>query len=109
MLVVASGWVVWHLVRHGRRDRVEAALAAGLFAVVVHNFFDFGLETLGVLLPFMAILGTALGRTVKDDRSPKRMLRWPLVATCCAVASSWASPRSRTRASRFFFFFFWGA
>jgi O-antigen ligase len=83
MLVVASGWVVWHLVRHGRRDRVEAALAAGLFAVIVHNLFDFGLETLGVLLPFMAILGTALGRTAKDDKAPKRVPRWPLVAICC--------------------------
>ena len=46
-----------------RRDQIEAALVAALVAVLVHNVVDFGLETLGVLLPFAAILGTVLGRT----------------------------------------------
>src|SRR6185436_14921703 len=31
-------------------------------AVMVHNVVDFGLETLGIQLPFAAILGTLLGR-----------------------------------------------
>ena len=46
-----------------RRDQIEAALVAALAAVLVHNVVDFGLETLGVQLPFAAILGTVLGRT----------------------------------------------
>lgn len=46
-----------------RRDQVEAALVASLVAVLIHNLVDFGLETLGVQLPFVAILGTLLGRT----------------------------------------------
>lgn len=73
-LLVDSGWlmfavivaslalVVRQVVREGRRDRVEAALLAGLLAVTAHNTIDFGLEMLGVMLPFMAILGTVLGR-----------------------------------------------
>ena len=46
-----------------RRDQMEAALVAAVVAVLVHNFVDFGLETLGIQLPFAAILGTLLGRT----------------------------------------------
>ena len=38
------------------------ALAAGLMAVVVHNFVDFGMELLGVALPWYALLGTLVGR-----------------------------------------------
>jgi len=58
MAVVTREW--W---RARRRDQIEAALVASLVAVLVHNVFDFGLETLGVQLPFAAILGTLLGRT----------------------------------------------
>src|SRR5262249_61601908 len=47
----------------GRRDAVEAALVAGVLAVLAHSLVDFGLETLGVLLPFMAVLGTIIGRS----------------------------------------------
>ena len=56
----------WRIVRHGRRDKIEAALVCGLVAVLVHSTVDFGLETLGVLLPFAAILGTVLGRLPAD-------------------------------------------
>ena len=62
LLVAAGTVVVWQIVRRGRRDKTEAALVAGLFAVLVHSTVDFGFETLGVLLPFTAILGTVLGR-----------------------------------------------
>ena len=73
-LLIDSGWLMFavvvvafaaafvQLLRRGRRDRVEAALVAGLAAVTVHSFVDFGLETLGVLLPFMAVLAVLLGR-----------------------------------------------
>ena len=48
--------------KEARRDRVEASLVAGLVAVVAHNLVDFGLETLGILLPFCALLGSVFGR-----------------------------------------------
>ena len=38
-LVSATVLVAWNIVRHGRRDRTEAALVAGLVAVLVHNLF----------------------------------------------------------------------
>ena len=74
-LLIDGGWVFFcssaaavgcrrlaHRTPLARRDKIEAALIAGLFAVLVHSLFDFGLETLGVLLPFAAVFGTVLGR-----------------------------------------------
>ena len=81
-LVSATGLVAWNIFRHGRRDRTEAALVAGLVAVLVHNLFDFGLETLGVLLPFMAILGTTLGRSRSDAATVRGRRQWPLAVAC---------------------------
>jgi tetratricopeptide (TPR) repeat protein len=48
--------------RQRRGDRIELALVSGLVAVGVHNLVDFGLETLGVLLPASVLLGGILGR-----------------------------------------------
>jgi len=62
LIFVGFGLVAWDLFRNSRRDKIEAALLAGLFAVLVHNIVDFGLEIPGVLLPFLAILATVLGR-----------------------------------------------
>jgi tetratricopeptide (TPR) repeat protein len=62
VLVAAMGLAAWLIARRGRRDRVEAALVAGLFAVLAHSLVDFGLETLGVLLPFVAVLAIVFGR-----------------------------------------------
>ena len=85
-LVVASlALVVRELVRHRRRDKIEAAFLAGLFAVVAHSFVDFGLETLGVLLPFVAILGTVMGRcSAAEDSTAPNELALPLAALACA-------------------------
>jgi tetratricopeptide (TPR) repeat protein len=96
-LLLDSGWVMFGLiaaglafvirliVRRGRHDKIEAAFLGGLFAVGAHSVFDFGLETLGVLLPFAAILGTVLGRGAPEsDRSPSRGTV-PLVAATCAA------------------------
>ena len=92
-LLIESGWVltaaltaglvfvVWTLIRRGRRDAIEGALVAGVVAVVAHSFLDFGLETLGVLLPFMAMLGLVLGRANAAGEAlvpPKGT--WPIVA-----------------------------
>jgi tetratricopeptide (TPR) repeat protein len=62
-ILAATVFVGWRIARRGRHDRVEAALVAGLVAVLVHGVVDFGLETLGVLLPFTAVLATVLART----------------------------------------------
>jgi tetratricopeptide (TPR) repeat protein len=81
-LLVDSGWllfgailatvviVVRELVLRRRRDRIEAAFLAGLFAVTAHSFVDFALETMGVALPFAAILGTVLGRGRVPEATP---------------------------------------
>ena len=96
-LLVDSGWllfaailagvalVVREVVRRGRRDRIEAALLAGLFAVIAHSFLDFALETLGLALPFAAVLGTVLGGCHPEKAEPpsKRAV-WALVAVTCA-------------------------
>jgi tetratricopeptide (TPR) repeat protein len=62
-IVAGVGLLAWTIVRYRRQDLVEAALVSGLFAVIVHSFVDFGLETLGVLLPFVTLLGLVLGRS----------------------------------------------
>jgi tetratricopeptide (TPR) repeat protein len=84
LVAAGFGFVAWRLIRHGRRDRVEAALVAGLFAVLVHSCLDFALETPGVLLPFSFILGTVLGRShVAEERSRLSRFKWTVVATAC--------------------------
>jgi tetratricopeptide (TPR) repeat protein len=96
-LLIDSGWplfgailvgvalVVRQLVLRGRRDKIEAALLAGLFAVGAHSTLDFGLETLGVSLPFMTILGTVLGRLrVSQEVPARRKVAWSLVGATCA-------------------------
>jgi hypothetical protein len=96
-LLVDSGWplfllivaavviVVREIVLRGRRDRIEAALLAGLFAVTAHSFLDFGLETLGVALPFAAILGTVMGRCRgAQEASLSRRLTLGIAGLACA-------------------------
>jgi tetratricopeptide (TPR) repeat protein len=80
-ILLATALVVSTIVRNARRDAIEAALLAGLFAVLVHNLLDFGLETLGILLPFLAILGTTLGR-IRVEGAPALSRRWPILALC---------------------------
>jgi len=85
LLLTGVGCIVWQIARRSRRDKTEAALLAGLAAVGVHSLFDFGLETLGVLLPFVAVLATILGRLRPEDDTgaAKRVLAaarsWPIV------------------------------
>ena len=80
--LVDCGWVLFALVvtsfsvaafraaRNGRRDAVENAVCAGLLAVLAHSVVDFGLETLGVLLPFSAVAGTLFGRQRGPESAP---------------------------------------
>jgi tetratricopeptide (TPR) repeat protein len=94
--LVDSGWLffavlgasvallVRQVVREGRRDKVEAALLAGLIAVAAHNTIDFGLEMLGVMLPFMAILGTVMGRSRNPEATTGRWTSRALAAATCA-------------------------
>jgi tetratricopeptide (TPR) repeat protein len=77
----------WRIVRHGRRDKIEAALLGGLFAVLAHGVLDFGLETLGVLVPFAAILGTVLGRLKTAERDAwSARAGWAIAAAGVAFA-----------------------
>ncbi len=85
LILVSAGLVVRQLVRYGRRDKIEAALLAGLFAVLAHSCVDFGLETLGVMLPFLAILATVLGRCAPPDQAEQsRVPAWSLIGVACA-------------------------
>lgn len=73
-----------------RRDYVGAALAAGLAAVLCHNLVDFGLETMGIRLPFAAMAGVLVGRACSraesDDRGPETARRWVTGAVIGTVA-----------------------
>jgi tetratricopeptide (TPR) repeat protein len=88
LLAAAGAFVVWQIVRRGRRDKTEAALVAGLAAVAVHSLVDFGLETLGVLFPFMAVLGTVLGRMRPADAARPRPGLSAWIAATASVALS---------------------
>lgn len=89
LIAAAAAVVAWQIIRRGRRDKIEAALVAGLFAVLVHNTVDFGLETLGILLPFVAVLGAVLGRLRPAAEQPagsSRSTRAPFVLAGVAGA-----------------------
>ena len=66
-IAIAAGVSGWAILRHRRHDRVEAALLAGLAAVLAHSLVDFGFETLGVAVPWMAMLGATAGRLPTGD------------------------------------------
>jgi hypothetical protein len=87
LLASAGVYMAWRIGRKGRHDRVEAALVAGLFAVAVHSTVDFGLETLGVLLPFAAVCGATLARSPAQDEGALRKpaAKWAVVAFACAA------------------------
>ena len=71
ILALALGWLARKVAAVWRRDYVTAALAAALVAVGVHNLVDFGLETMGIRLPFAALAGVLIGRSIgrgDDDR-----------------------------------------
>ena len=78
-IVVGFGALVVHVARRGRRDVTESALIAGIAAVLVHSCVDFGLETLGVLLPFVVVLGTLLGR-MRSPPARNARFKWPITA-----------------------------
>jgi tetratricopeptide (TPR) repeat protein len=104
-LLVDSGWlffvaigaavvlVVREVVLRGRRDRIEAAFLGGLVAIVAHSCLDFALETMGVALPFAAILGTVLGRCRPQDGPsvPRRAVFALVAVTCVSLVFSAAS------------------
>ena len=76
-----------HLANRAQRTarQVESALLTGLFAVAVHSTVDFGLETLGVLLPFAAVCGAILGRAPSLDEGwlHKPAAKWAVVTLAC--------------------------
>lgn len=61
LLGLAGVWLIRRM--PSRRDYIGAALAAGLVAVLAHNLVDFGIETMGIRLPFAAVAGVMVGRT----------------------------------------------
>jgi tetratricopeptide (TPR) repeat protein len=85
LIIVGLTLMVRRVIRRGRRDKIEAAFLAGLLAVGAHSTVDFGLETLGVLLPFMTVLGTVMGRSRDSQDVPTQNRSvWPLVGLTCA-------------------------
>gem|GEM_PF-1197589 len=69
LLVLAVVWVLRKIPI--RRDYVAAALAAGLVAVLAHNLVDFGLEIMGIRVPFAAVAGVLVGRAWgRDEAAP---------------------------------------
>ncbi|HEY8926979.1 MAG TPA: O-antigen ligase family protein, partial [Polyangia bacterium] len=71
-LGIASAWLVRKVVATWRSDYVAAALAAALAALAVHNLVDFGLETMGIRLPFAAIAGVMIGRAIARADEERR-------------------------------------
>lgn len=65
------------------------ALGAGLLATFTHNFVDFGLDLLGVSLPFWALAGTLAGRAQRAPNAPAP--RSTLVMSLTAVALGFLS------------------
>jgi tetratricopeptide (TPR) repeat protein len=66
------------------------AVCAGLIAVFVHNFVDFGIDLLGVSLPFAALAGTLAGRAQRPSpsgRSAKLTLIGALGVVAIATVS----------------------
>jgi tetratricopeptide (TPR) repeat protein len=63
------------------------AIAAGLMAVVVHNLVDFGIELLGVSLPFFALLGSLAGRERRAG-PPASSRVFAFVASALAIATT---------------------
>jgi tetratricopeptide (TPR) repeat protein len=84
-MVLASLCITgFRVVRDGPRDDAQAALLAATGALLAHNLADFGLETMGVRLPFAALAGAALGRAWR--LAPRRQLtRYHIVPPALAV------------------------
>ena len=74
-LAVVSVWLLRRVAKVWRPDYVGAALAAALVAVAVHNLADFGLETLGIRLPFAALAGVMIGRAIARGDEERRAAR----------------------------------
>jgi len=80
VVVIAAALLLLARQLPSRRDYVGAALAGGLLAVLAHNLVDFGLETMGIRIPFAAMAGILIGRALgqSDGEDPARTAdrRW---------------------------------
>lgn len=63
----AVAWATW--LRNGRRDPLQLAAAAAVFAVAAHNAVDFNLELSGIAVP-MAVLTGMLAAGVATPPGP---------------------------------------
>lgn len=105
-LVVASIWLARRVAAVWRSDYVAAALAGALVAVGVHNLADFGLETMGIRVPFAALGGMLIGRAISrgdDDRGGPgvrgRAGRLVVTATALVGLAVGLAGQARTSAS----------
>jgi len=97
LILVAAGFLIREMVRSGL-GRAEAALIAGVVAVLAHNLADFGLEMAGIAVPFAAVLGTAVGRVRPSEPVRTRgMIIAPLLAIAGLAAGlvAFLMPASR--------------
>lgn len=67
-LVAALAYVALIVRRRRLRDGAEAAMVGGLVALLAHNMFDFGLETIGIRVPLVAVAGVLVGRLLGGRR-----------------------------------------
>jgi tetratricopeptide (TPR) repeat protein len=89
LLGSALVWLAWKLKQGWRGDSIDAALFAGLVAVGAHNLVDFGIETMGVRLPFAAMAGVLIGRhaVVRSEagQAAQSATRWMALAVGATV------------------------
>jgi hypothetical protein len=93
LIGAATWWAVVHVRAHrARQASARLCLLVGLFAVVVGSIADFGLMTLGVLLPFSAVAGAVSERDPLRNHG-RRVRRVLVAASALGVVLSLALSR----------------
>jgi len=84
----AVAWLAWKVRQGWKGDYMDAALLAGLVAVGAHNLVDFGIETMGIRLPFAALAGILVGRCAFARSEPAQGGKGTMPFTAIAVGAT---------------------